>query len=111
MRELSAQLTEGEILNSQIYIFAHTAKIAVNSFRSHGVIFLLSILAKGIFSLLYSFIFSPPVTFGDSPLVRGGLWCGANLLDKFMFCELFEADPIEIGQNPFSVCNLPCFVL
>ena len=30
MRELSAKLTEGEILNSQIYIFAHTAKIAIN---------------------------------------------------------------------------------
>ena len=30
MRELSAQLTEGEIFNSQIYIFAHTSKIAVN---------------------------------------------------------------------------------
>ncbi len=29
MRELSAQLTEGEILDSQIDIFAYTAKIAV----------------------------------------------------------------------------------
>ena len=33
-------------------------------------------------ALLYSFIFSPPVTFGDSPLIRGGLWCGANPLGK-----------------------------
>ena len=30
MRELSAKLTEGEIFNSQIYVFAYTAKIAVN---------------------------------------------------------------------------------
>ena len=30
MRELSAQLTEGEIPNSPIYAFAYTAKIAVN---------------------------------------------------------------------------------
>ena len=30
MRELSAQLTEGEIIHSQIYVFAYTAKIAVN---------------------------------------------------------------------------------
>ena len=29
MRELSAKLTEGEILNSQIYVFAYSAKIAV----------------------------------------------------------------------------------
>jgi len=29
MRELSAQLTEGEILNSQIYVFAYTTKVAV----------------------------------------------------------------------------------
>ena len=30
MRELSAKLTEGEILNSQIYVFTYTAEIAVN---------------------------------------------------------------------------------
>ena len=30
MRELSAKLTEGETLHSQINIFAYTAKIAVN---------------------------------------------------------------------------------
>ena len=30
MRELSAKLTEGETLDSQINIFAYTAKIAVN---------------------------------------------------------------------------------
>ena len=30
MRELSAKLTEGETLGSQINIFAYTAKIAVN---------------------------------------------------------------------------------
>ena len=30
MRELSAKLTEGEIFNNQIYIFAYTAKITVN---------------------------------------------------------------------------------
>ena len=30
MRELSAKLTEGEILHRQIYVFAYTAKIAVN---------------------------------------------------------------------------------
>ena len=30
MRELSAKLTEGEIINSQIYAFAYTTKIAVN---------------------------------------------------------------------------------
>ena len=30
MRELSAKLTEGEIFNSQIYIFTCTAEIAVN---------------------------------------------------------------------------------
>ena len=30
MRELSAKLTEGETLGSQINIFVYTAKIAVN---------------------------------------------------------------------------------
>ena len=30
MRELSAKLTEGEMLNSPIYIFTYTAEIAVN---------------------------------------------------------------------------------
>ena len=30
MRELSAKLTEGEIFNSQIYVFACTSKITVN---------------------------------------------------------------------------------
>ena len=32
MRELSAKLAEGEILNGQIYMFTYTAKIAVRRF-------------------------------------------------------------------------------
>ena len=38
--------------------------------------------------MLYSFIFSPPVTFGDSPLVRGGLWCGITLLGELEFNDI-----------------------
>ena len=48
-------VTEGEILHSQIYILAYSANLIS----------------------LYAFILSPPVAFGDSPLIRGGLRRGA----------------------------------
>ena len=71
MRELSAQLTEGEIFNSQIYVFAYTAKIAINiqiTDSDHSQFHVLSLRP-----------------FGAPPSSEGGTGSGAILLNKFKF--------------------------
>ena len=69
MRELSAKLTEGEILNRQIYVFTYTTKIAVNiqiTDSDHCQFHTLQILCSTIiFFCLLSGIVSTTIKFNN----------------------------------------------
>ena len=74
MRELSAQLTEGEIFDSQIYVFAYTAKIAVNiqiTDSDYCQFHALQIFCtKIIFSCLLRGVVSTAIQFNDQSNLR-----------------------------------------
>ena len=105
MRELSAKLTEGETLDSQINRFAYTAKIAVyiEIANSHyrQIHRLQVFCAQCIFSGLLCCIMSAAVKFDDQPFLHN-----RNPQCNYQLLFAFESVPGSLSKN-HTIVSVP----
>ena len=105
MRELSANLTEGETLDSQINRFAYTAKIAVNiqiANSHYRQIHRLQVFcAQRLFSGLLCCIMSAAVKFDDRPFLHN-----RNPQCNYQLLFAFESAPGSLSKN-HTIVSVP----